>query len=210
MVLIWMGASLWVRGWQCIIPRQGLKSSLNHQWEEPDSSWISRKGRFIGRTLGIQDAGTRADPKICDYCCSVTKSCLTLCDPMNCSTPGFPVHHPLLEFAQTYVYQVSDAIQPSHSLSSLSPPAFSLSQHQGLFYWVSSAHQVVSFSISPCNEYSGLISLRMDWLELLTVQGTLKSLLQHHSSKASILFFIVQLSHPYMTTGKTICYLDWS
>ena len=143
MVLIWMGASLWIRGWQCIIPRQGLKSSLNHKWGQPDSSWTSRKGRFIGRTLGIQDAGTRADPKICDYCCSVTKSCLTLCDPMNCSTPGFPVHHLLPEFAQTYVHQVSDAIQPSHSLSSLSPPAFSLSQHQGLFYWVSSAHQVV-------------------------------------------------------------------
>ena len=100
---------------------------------------------------------------------SVAQSCPTLCDPMNCSTPGLPVHHQLQEFTQTHVCRVGDAIQPSHPLSS---------------------------------------SLRMDWLDLLAVQGTLKSLLQHHSSKASILlhsaFFTVQLSHPYMTTGKTI------
>ena len=106
-----------------------------------------------------------------------------------------------------------DAIQPSHPLSSPSPPAFNLSQHQGLFQWVISSYQVAfhwsfSFSISPSNEYSGLISFRTDWLDLLAVQGTLKSLLQYHSSKASILwcsaFFIVQISHPYMITGKTI------
>ena len=105
-----------------------------------------------------------------------------------------------------------DMIQPS-SLSSPSPPVFNLSQHQGLFKWDSSSHQVAkgldfNFSISPSNDYSGLISFRMDCLDLLAVQGTLKSLLQHHSSKASILwssaFFIVQLSHPYMTAGKTI------
>ena len=110
------------------------------------------------------------------------------------------------------LYWVRDAIQPSHPLSSTSP-AFNLSQHQGLFNWLSSSHQVAkvnsfSFSISSCKEHSWLISSRMDWLDLLAVQGTLKSLLQHHSSKASILwtsaFFIVQLSHPYMTTGKTI------
>ena len=122
--------------------------------------------------------------------------------------------HYLPEFAQTRVHWVSDAIQPSHPLSSPSPPAFNLSQHQGLFKWVSSLHQVAkkywsfSFNISPSNEYSGLISFRMDWLDLLAVQGTLKSSFQHHSSKASILqcsaFFIVQLSHPYMTTGKTM------
>ena len=108
---------------------------------------------------------------------------------------------------------VSDAIQPSHPLSSPSPPAFNLSQHQGLFQSVSSSHRwpkywSFSFSISPFNEYSGLISFRMDWLVLFAVPGTLKSVLQHHYSKASILrcsaFFIVQLSHPYMTTGKTI------
>ena len=104
------------------------------------------------------------------------------------------------------VHRVSDAIQPSHPLSSPSPPAPNPSQHQGLFQWVNSSHQVAeywsfSFSISPSNEHPGLISFRMDWLDLLAVQGTLKSLLQHHSSKASILhcsdFFTVQLSHPH-------------
>ena len=111
---------------------------------------------------------------------------------MDCSTPGLPVHHQLLELAQTHAHWVGDAIQPSHPLSSLSPPTFNLSQHQALFQWVSSLHQVArywsfSFNISPSHEHSGLISLRMDWLDLLAVQGTLKSLLQHHSSKASIL-----------------------
>ena len=132
---------------------------------------------------------------------------------MDCSTPGRPVHHQHPEFTQTHLHWVGDAIQPSHPLLSPSPPALNLSLHQGLFKWVSSSHQVAkvwsfNFSISPSNEYSGLISFRMDWLDLLADQGTLKSLLQHHSSKASILrhsaFFIVQLSHPYMTTGKTI------
>ena len=133
---------------------------------------------------------------------------------MNRSTPGLPVHHQLTESTQTHVHRVGDAIQPSHPLWSPSPPALNLSQHQGLFQWVSSSHQVAkkywsfSFNISPSNEYSGLISFRMDWLDLLAVQGTLKSLPQHHSSKTSILwhsaFFIAQVSHPYMTTGKTI------
>ena len=136
-----------------------------------------------------------------------------LCDSMNRSTPGLPFHQQLPEFTQTHVHRVSDAIQPSHPLSSPSPPAPDPSQHQGLFQWVNSLHEVAkywsfSFNISPSNEHSGLISLRMDWLDLLAVQGTLKSLLQHHSSKALILrcsaFFTVQLSHPYMTTGKTI------
>ena len=131
---------------------------------------------------------------------------------MDCSTPGHPVHHQFPELTQTHVHWVGVAIQPSHPLLSLSP-AFNLSQHQGLFKWVSSSHQVAkvssfSFNISPSNEYSGLISFRMDWLDLLAVQGILKCLLQHHSSKASILqcsaFFIIQLSHPYMTTGQTI------
>ena len=132
---------------------------------------------------------------------------------MDCSMPGFPVHHQLPESTQTHVHWVSDAIQPSRPLSFPSPPAFNLSQHQGLFQGVSSSHRwpkywSFSFSISPSNEYSGLISFRIDWFGLLAAQGTLKSLLQHHSSKASILrhsaFFIVQLSHPYVTTGKTI------
>ena len=144
---------------------------------------------------------------------SVVQSYLKLCDPMHCSTSAFPVHHHLSELTQTHAHWVSDAIQPSHPLSSPSPPAFNVSQHQGLLkclvlrirwpkYWS------FSFSISPSNEYSGLISFRMDWLDLLAVQGTHKNLLQHHSSKASILWdsavFIVQLSHPHMTTGKII------
>ena len=144
---------------------------------------------------------------------SVTQSCLTPWDPMNHSTPGLPVQHQLPEFTQTHGHRVSDAIQPSHPLSSPSPPAPNPSQHQGLFQWVNSLHEVgkywsFSFSMSPSNEHPGLISLRIIWLDLLAVQGTLKSLLQHHSSKASIFwhlaFFTVQLSHPYMTTGKTI------
>ena len=111
------------------------------------------------------------------------------------------------------------AIQPSHLLLPPSPYAFNPSQHQGLFQWVSSLHQVAkywgfSFSISSSNEYSGLISLRSDWLDLLAVQGTLKSLLQHHNSKASILqystFFMVQLSHPYITSGKTTALTIWT
>ena len=152
--------------------------------------------------------------RVCSWSLSsVAQSCLTLCDPMNCSMPCFPIHHQLLKLAQTRVHQVGDAIQPSHPLSSSSPPAFNLSQHQSLFQGVSSSHQVAnywsfSFSISPSNEYSGLISFRMDWLDLLVVQGTRKSLLQHHISKEAILccsaFFLVQFSHPYMTTGKTI------
>ena len=132
---------------------------------------------------------------------------------MNRSTPGLPVHHQLQKFSQTHVHQIGDAIQPSHPLSSLSPPALNPSQHQGLFQRVNSSHELAKIlefqlSISPSNEHPGLISFRMDWLGLLEVQGTLKSLLQHHSSKASILrhsaSFTVQLSHPYMTTGKTI------
>ena len=143
---------------------------------------------------------------------SVAQSRVILCDPMDCSTPGLPVHHQLPEFTHTYVHSVGDAIQPSHPLSSASP-TFNLSQHQGLFQRVGSSQQVpwywnFSFSISPSNEYSGLISFSIDWIALLAVQGTLKSLLQHHGSKASILqhsaFFTVQLSHPYLTTGKTI------
>ena len=152
---------------------------------------------------------------------SVAQSYPTLCDPMDCSTSSFPVHHQLQELAQTHVHWVDDAIQPYHSLSSPSLPAFNFSPYQGLFQWVSSSHQVdkvlsfsFCFSISPCNEYSGLISFTMDWLDLLTVQETLRSLLQHHSSKASILqcsaFFMVQLSNPHMTTGKTIALTRWT
>jgi len=132
--------------------------------------------------------------------------------PMDCSMPGFPVHHLLLELTQTHVHQVGDAIQPSPPLLSPYRPAFKSFLESGSFpvsqfiRWPK--YCCFSFSISPSNEYSGLISFRMDWVDLLAVQGTLKSLLQHHSSKASTLwhsaFFIVQLSHVYMTIGKTI------
>ena len=211
--------------------------------------------------------------------CLVPQACPTLCDPMDCSTPGFPVLHHLPELAQTDVHWVGDAIQPPHPLSPSSPAAFNLSQHQGLFHWVHCSHQVakvleiqlqhqsfqwimsnslqphglyspwnspgqntgvgslsllqlifptqelnqdllhcrwvlnqLSYQGEPSNEYSGLISFSIDWFDLLVVQGTLKSLLQHHSSKVSILwhsaFLMVQLSHPHVTTGKTIAFTD--
>ena len=145
---------------------------------------------------------------------SVAQSCLTLCNPMDCSTPGFPDHHQLLELTQTHVHCFGDNIQPSYPLSSpsfLLPSIFSsirVFSNESVLRIRWPKCQSFSFSSSPSNEYSGLISLRIDWLDLLAAQKTLKSLLQHHSSKASILrhsaFFIVQLSHPYMTTGKTI------
>ena len=135
---------------------------------------------------------------------------------MDYSMPGFPVLHNLLELAQTHVHWVGDAIQQSGPLSTLSPSAFNLSQQQGLFKWVSYLlkYWSFSFSINPSNEYSGLISFTMDWLDLFAVQGTLKCLLQYHSSKASIIqcsaFFAVQLLHPYMATGKTIALNNWT
>ena len=151
---------------------------------------------------------------------SVAQLCLPVCDPINCSTPGLPVLHQLPEFTQTHVHWVGDAIQPSHPLSFPSSPAPNPSQHQGLFKLVNSLHEVAevleffSFSISPSNEHPGLISFRRDWLDFLAVQGTLKSLLQHHSSKASLLwrsaFFIIQLSDPYLTIGKTIALMRWT
>ena len=138
---------------------------------------------------------------------------------MNHSMPALPVHYQLPESTQTHDHWVGDDIQPSHPLSSPSPSALNLSQHR-VFSNELALHirwpkcWSFSFNISPSNEHLGLISFRMDWLDLLAVQGTLKSLLQHHSSKASILwssaFFIVQLSHPYMTTGKTIALIRWT
>ena len=144
---------------------------------------------------------------------SVTQSCLTHCNPMNRSTPGLTVRHQLSESTQINAPCVGDVIQLPYPLLSPSTPALNLSQYQVFSnesalrirwpkYWS------FSLSISPSNEHPGLISFRMDWLDLLAVQGTLKSLLQHYISKASILrrsaFFTVQLSHPYVTTGKTI------
>ena len=132
---------------------------------------------------------------------------------MNCSTPGLPVHHQLPEFTQSYFHQVSDAIQPSHPLSSPSPPApippsIRVFSNESTLRMRWPKYWSFSFSIIPSKEIPELISFRMDWLDLLAVQGTFKSLRQHHSSKASILrhsaFFMFQISHPYMTTGKTI------
>ena len=146
---------------------------------------------------------------------SVSQTCPTLCDRLPCPSPTSGTYsnsclpsqwcHPTISYS---VFNLS-----------LSPPIFNLSEHQGLFKWVSSSHQwpkyrSFSFNICPPNEYSGPISYRMDWLDLLVDQGTLKSLLQHYSSKTSILqwsaFFIIQLSHPYMTTGKTIALTRWT
>ena len=150
--------------------------------------------------------------------CSITQSCLTIWDPMGCSRTDLTVYHQFTEFTQTYVHQHKDAIQHSNPLSSPSP-AFNISSIRvfsndsvihikWLKYWS------FSISISPSNEYSELISFRTDLLDLHTVQRTSKSLLQHHSSKASIIqcsaFFTVQLSHPYMTTGKTIAWTRWT
>ena len=125
---------------------------------------------------------------------------------MDCSTPGFPVLHYLLEFAQIHVPSVGNAIWPSLPLPLSIPFAFNLSQHQGLFQWVSFSHQVLKHQSYQWILW--LISFRIAWFDLLTVQRTLKSLLQHHNSKSSVLrwsaFFMVQLSHPYTTIGKTI------
>ena len=135
------------------------------------------------------------------------------CDPMDCSTPGFPVHHQLLELAQTRVCRVSDAILCHPLLPSIFPSIRVFFNESILHIWCPK-YWSFSFSISPSSEYSELISFRMDWLDLLTVQETLKSLLQHHNLKASIFqpsaFCIVQLSHPYMTTGITIAFPRWT
>ena len=148
---------------------------------------------------------------------SATQACPTLCDPMDCSTPGLPVCH--LEPAQTHVHQVGDAIKPSHPLSVSSSHLQSFPA-SGSFPIVSSLHQaakVLKFQLwhQSFNEYSGLISFRMNWLDLLAVQETLKNLRQHHTSKASILqhsafFTFLYLSHPYTTTGKTIALTRWT
>jgi len=138
---------------------------------------------------------------------------------MNRSMPGLPVHHQVPEFTQTHVHRVGDAIQPSHPLSSLLllppiPPSIRVFSNESTLRMRWPKYWSFSFSIILSNEHPGLISFRMDWLDLLAVQGTLKSLLQHHSSKASILqrsaFFTVQLSHPCMTTGKTIALTRWT
>ena len=147
---------------------------------------------------------------------SAAQSCPTLCNPMDCCTPGLSVHHQLPEFTQTHVHWVANHLILCHPLlipPSIFPNIRVFSNESSLRirwpkYWS------FSFSITPSNEHPGLISFRMDWLDLLAVQGTLKSLLQHHNSEASILrcsaFFIVQLLHPFMTNGKTIALTRWT
>ena len=145
----------------------------------------------------------------------VTQFCSALCDSVDCSTPCFPVLHCLLKFAQ--IHCVDDVIQPFDPLLTSSPPTLNLLHHRS-FSNKSPLHirwpEYWSFSFSPSNEYSELISFRIDWLDSLAVQGTLESLLQHHSLKASILghstFFMVQLSHPYTTIGKTTALPIWT
>ena len=150
---------------------------------------------------------------------SVAQSCPNLCDPMNHSTPSLPVHHQPPEIPQTHVIE---SVMPSIHLILCHPllllpsifPSIRVFSNESVVHIRWPKYWSFIFSISPSNEYSGLISFRMDWLNLLAVQGTLKSLLQHHSSKASILwcsaFFIVQLSHLYMNTGKTITLTRWT
>ena len=150
---------------------------------------------------------------------SVAQLCPTLCNPMNRSTPGPPVHHHLPEFTQTHVHRVGDAIQPSHPLHPLFllspiPSSIRVFTNESTLHMRQPKYWSFSVSISPSKEIPGLISFRVDWLDLLAVQWTLNSLLQHHSSKASLLwhsaFFTVQLSHPYMTTRKTIALTRWT
>ena len=146
-----------------------------------------------------------------ECCCSVTKSCLILCDPMNCSTPGFPLLYCLLEFAHIHVHWVGDAIQPSHLLLPIYPlPSILLSI--SIFQWVCSLYQVakvleLQLQHQSFQWISGLISFKINWFDLLAIQGNFK-ILQHNSSKASVLrhstFFMVQVSNLYTTTGKTI------
>ena len=149
---------------------------------------------------------------------SVAQSCATLCNPMDYSMPGFPVHHQLLELTQIMSIKL---VMPSNHLILCRPlllpsvfPSFRVFSSESFLRIRWPKYWSFSFSTSPSNEYSRLISFRMDWLDLLAVQGTLKSLLQHHSSKTSIFwcsaFFMVQLSHPYLTTGKTIALTRWT
>ena len=209
--------------WCCIQHCFLCRNSLQSKGTVAVGSWISLVLLCFPEATGFIEQWknhlrTHYSAQSC--CSSVIQLCLTLHDPMDCSMPGFPVLHHLLELAETHVHWVSDAIQLFHHLLPPFPPAFNFPQYQGLFQWVSSLHQVAkvlsfsfSFSISPSSQYSGLISFRMDWLDLLAVQGTLKSLLPHYSLKALILqfsvFFMVHFSHPYMPTWKTIDLATW-
>ena len=204
--------------------KPGMLQSKGSQRIEHD--WMTE---LNPHSMCVHQPGCSLNPLLLGFGCasscqsvqfsSVAQSCPTLWDPMDCSMPGLPVHHQLLEFTQAHVHWIGGPIQPSHLchplllLPPISPSIRVFSNESTLCikwpkYWS------FSFSISPSNEHPGLICFRTDWLDLLAVQGTLKSLPQHHSSKASILwcsaFFTVQLSHPYMTTGKTIALTRWT
>ena len=168
----WLCYLLKVHGFFCseVFP-QGpslrLWGPIRHSWI--NAIWLENMCQFLPSNIFLE-VGYIQDKSV--QFSSVVQLCPTPCNPMDCSTPGLPVHHQLLELAQTHVHCISDAIQLSHPLSSPSPLTFNPSQHQGLFQWLSSSHQVAkilsfNFSISPSNEYWGLISFRMDWLDLL-------------------------------------------
>ena len=161
-----------------------------------------------------------SNSRLVKFCCSVTQSCLTLCGPMDCSTPGF---HVFLYLFESLKFMSIESVMPSNHLIFFPPllllpsvfPSIKVFSRESILHIRGPKYWSFSFSISPSNEYSRLISLRISvWLDLLAVQGTLKSLLQHHSSKASILchsaFFTVQLSHPSITAGKTIALTRWT
>ena len=155
-VAVWLQEDNWLNEWK---RRQADKwcdfsNTLSRRWEEPALGGDNGVGRMVQLFSSVQFS-------------SVAQSCLTLCDPRDCSTPGLPVHHQIPQFIQTQVYHVGDAIQPSYPLSSPSPPTFNLSQYQGLFKWVSSSHQVAKalefqLQYQSFQEHSGLISFRMD------------------------------------------------
>ena len=190
------------------------ESWQNHVTFSFHFTWILKLTAFLFNSTVSLFTVIRSD----QFSHSVVSDSLRLHESQHAIHSGLPVHHQLPEFTQTHVHWVSDAIQPSHPLLSPSPPAPNPSQHQRVFSNESTLHMrwpkywSFSFSIIPSKEIPGLISFKMDCLDLLAVQRTLKSLLQYHSSKASILWrsacFTVQLSHPYMTTGKTIAWLD--
>ena len=149
---------------------------------------------------------------------SVAQSCPTLCDPKNRSIPGLPVHHQLLDFTQTHVRRVSDAIQPSHPLSSPSPPAPNPSQHQGIFQWVNSSHEVAKVLEFQLQHQSFQWTPRVDLLQNGLVgcpcsprdSQESSPTPQFKSINSLVLSFMVQLSHPYMTAGKTIALIRWN
>ena len=202
------------------VSRNGVALILNKRVQNAVLGCNLKNERMIS-SFPRQTIQYHVNPSLCpnysiQFSRSVTSNSLRI---QGLQMPGFPVQHQLPELTQTHIHRVGDAIQMSHPLSSPSPPAFNLSQHQGLFQWVSSLHQVAkywsfSFSITSSKEYSGMISFSIDWLDLLEVQGTVKSLLKYHSSKASIpwcsAFFMAQLSHPYMTIGKITALTRWT